>query len=682
MSTCRWSSYALTFGLVLGLGTPVASAAIADDPGAEAQTADSPLALVPKPSSVEVKQNSRGYTLSPGSRIVTSNAYRPVAELLAQTLRRSTGYRVPVVTSGRARASDIAISRGDAPSEGYSLTASSSGAKITAATPEGAFNATQTLRQLLPAAVESPTSVRTQWSTPAVTISDAPRFAYRGVMIDVARSFQTPAELKNTINTLAAYKINRVHLHVADDQGWRIQITNSGKAAGDTIDYSRLTSVSGKTAMTEGGYQNEAGHTGFYTQDDYRSIVRYAQSRFIQIIPEIDLPGHTNAALHAIPELNTAGSSHTSTAQEPTAPANGTGNVGYSYLDPDSAASMTFIRHVLTQLAAITPGNLLHVGGDESHDFVARYGKDRFNTFVGSVLGVVHSLGKSADGWNEISRTPEITSGDQVQYWAGDTSTLPDATAAGAKVIMSRGSSSYLDMKYNSKTPIGLTWACSGICDFPQYYNWDPAKVVNGIGDAEISGVEAPMWSETVRGQSQAQFMIFPRAIAFAEMGWTAQSQRDVGDFTSRLSAVGPRLTAAGANFYDSPYATWQAPIASTDASGVARRQTTYDLGRLFAPGTVIADNGQQVGPDTNAGDADGASASVLTSLRTTISWGDGTPSTAGTFTAAQARDALHSTGTISVTGQHTYQKPGRYTGTISGSDGRQVPFTVTVRPR
>src|SRR5699024_555924 len=206
----------------------------------------------------------------------------------------------------------------------------------------------------------------------------------------------------------------------------------------------------------------ELGHTGYYTQEDYSDIVAYAADRHITVVPEIDLPGHTNAALHAIPELNTPGSSHEATEYEPTAPANGTGSVGYSYLDPDSELSFTFIEHVLGQIADLTPGEYLHIGGDESHAMTSRYGIAGFNAFVARTIDIVHDLGKKPIGWTEIS-AGTLNPGDAVQYWVGGTADVERAVnQEGAKVLMSRGVSSYIDMKYHSKTPIGLTWACSG----------------------------------------------------------------------------------------------------------------------------------------------------------------------------------------------------------------------------
>jgi hexosaminidase len=650
--------------------------------GAEPK-AVAPLGLVPIPATV-TPQDGAGFSLSAESRIITAPAFGEAAARLAEVLRASTGYELPVVETGEPAASDIMLASdaavGGGNAEAYELSATASGARIAAADAHGAFNGAQTLRQLFPAAVESPTVVQAEWTTPALEIEDSPRFGYRGVMLDVARSFQTVDEVKEIIDAIASFKMNVLHLHLADDQGWRIEITNEGRAEGDTIDYSLLTSVSGARAMTQGGYAGEAGRTGFYTQADYRELVAYADERFVQIVPEIDLPGHTNAALGAIPQLNTPGSSHPATATQPTAPHNGTGAVGYSYLDPDSEVTYTFIEHVLGQLSGLTTGDLIHVGGDESHDMVARYGQAKFNAFVARVLGIVHDLGKSAEGWNEIARTTSaLQAGDKVQYWAGSTAELPAAAAAGAQIVASRGSSSYLDMKYNAKTPIGLTWACSGICDLTQYYSWNPGTFVSGLTEAQVAGPEAPMWSETIRGGEQAEFMMFPRAIAHAEMGWSPQARRDVTDFTQRVGVVGARLTAAGVNYYDTAQATWFAQGAGLHVEADVAAPTTLQVARFFAPGTTAATGGATISTDL-VNDADGVSRSEFDgAFGATIEWGDGTSSPA-TFVAEQARGVLNSSGAYVISGSHAYDAGGSRSGRVVGSDGRVVAeFTVQV---
>ncbi|QGH68632.1 family 20 glycosylhydrolase [Pseudactinotalea sp. HY158] len=658
--------------------------------------------LVPLPAYVDwAGEDAEPFRLTDATRILAEDGLAGEAALLAASLRGSTGFDVPIETgTAGASASDIVLTTGDLDqavadagladaslaenpldggAETYQLDVSAAGAIVTGASAHGVFNGTQTLLQLLPEFVYSPTAVATDWAAPAVTIVDSPRYDYRAIMLDPARSFLTVDEVKHVLDAMANAKMSALHLHLADDQGWRIEITNEGKADDDPIDYTRLTEISGKTAMNKLGatYKDELGHTGYYTQEDYTDIVTYAAERHITVVPEIDLPGHTNAALHAIPELNTAGSSHEGTAAEPTAPANGSGDVGYSYLDPDSELSFTFIEHVLGQIAALTPGEYLHIGGDESHAMTSRYGIDGFNEFVARTIQIVHDLDKKPIGWSEIA-AGTLNPGDGVQYWVGGTADITRAvTQEGAKVLVSRGGNSYIDMKYNPKTPIGLTWACSGICDFDRYYDWNPAATIGGVDDPAILGNEAPMWSETIRGGYQAEFLAFPRAFSHAEIGWSQQSDRNVAEFAQRMATQGVRMLAGGWNFYDGDRAVWDTALVGTDLEAKPGADVTFDVGLLAAPGTTT--DGASVAVDT-VDDEDGVSRSSLDGpLTATVDFGDGTAAQQVTFSTEQARDSLHAGSLYTLEAGHAYATAGEYTGTITGSDGSVATFTARI---
>lgn len=318
--------------------------------------------------------------------------------------------------------------------------------------PRAIFNATQSLRQLLPAAIEVGEPALADWKLPTVTIRDWPEYEYRSLMIDVARSFLTVAEMKQIIDLASSAKISRLHWHLSDDQGWRIEITNDGRADGDEIDYTLLTAVSGNTAMTERGYNDEPGRIGFYTQAEYAEVVSYAADRFITVIPEIDMPGHTIGALAAIPQLNTAGSSHEGTPAQPVCPPDGSVEVGHSYLDPHAEVTYTFARHVLRQLAAITPGSYLHIGGDEPLKMTERYGKEIYLECVARLGEIVREVGKQPAGWNELAEA-NAAPGTLVQYWQGETDATIAAAKGGATIILSHGESSYLYQKYFSDFP-------------------------------------------------------------------------------------------------------------------------------------------------------------------------------------------------------------------------------------
>ncbi|MFC7613416.1 family 20 glycosylhydrolase [Actinokineospora soli] len=529
------SGRASLLATVVAVFVGVSGAAAPAVAGEERGTA---LGLVPLP--VVVEHGAGGFVVRPSVAVVVNAAARGVGEGFAAQLRAVTGYRVPVRTRGAGiritvdPRADYTVDGAAPADESYLLDVDRRGVAITARTAHGAFNGVQTLRQLIPV-----------WggTIPAVHIEDQPRFPYRGVMLDVARSFQDVDDVKRYIDSLSALKMSVLHLHLADDQGWRIEITNDGKAPGDPIDYTALTRVSGATAMTQQGYRAELGRTGYYTQAQYRDIVAYARERFVTVVPEVDIPGHTNAALHAIPQLNTDRSLPKPNPATGVVDWNGTGNVGYSALDERLDLTYTFVEHVFTQLAELTGGPYVHIGGDESHAM----GHTRYVDFITrAVPRVQAATGVGTMGWTEyaeagLAQGPGYWDGSVVQYWIGSGDWVRDFVAKGGKAVVSAAAASYLDQKYTKDTPIGLSWACKGTCDFERYYDWDPTTTVTGgIAEEAVLGVEGPLWSETIRGADQAQFLTFPRAAAVLETGWTPATRKDVADFAARLAALGP----------------------------------------------------------------------------------------------------------------------------------------------
>jgi hexosaminidase len=341
-------------------------------------------------------------------------------------------------------------------------------------------------------------------------------------MLDVARHFFTVDEIKRYVDLISAYKLNRLHLHLADDQGWRIEIKS----------WANLTALSGATEV--GG-----GSGGFYTQAQYADIVAYARDRFVTIVPEIDMPGHTNAALAAYAELNCDG-----VARQPY-----TGiEVGFSALCMEKEITYKFIDDVVREIAMMTPGPYFHVGGDE----VKTLSADQYRTFIERVQGIVQSHGKQMVGWDEIAPINLLPT-TLVQHWRPDGSPAA-AVAKGAKVIMSVANRAYLDMKYDASTPLGLNWA--GFIDVRTAYDWDPATVVPGITEASIAGVEAPIWTETLANMRDVELMAFPRLPAVAEVAWSPAA-RNWDQFRRRLAAQAPHWTALGVNFFRSPAIDW-----------------------------------------------------------------------------------------------------------------------------
>jgi hexosaminidase len=313
------------------------------------------IGLVPLPATVE--PHAGAFELTPSTHVVASPGAEDVAARLVEVLRPSTGLALPIA-GGAPGYGDVALTldagakTGD---EGYTLDVRDTGVTIVAARPAGLFYGCQTLRQLLPPEVEQREPVPgVPWRAPAVSIQDAPRFAWRGTMLDVARHFFSVGDVERYIDLAAYHKLNRVHLHLTDDQGWRVPIDA----------WPDLTAVGGATEV--GG-----GAAGAYTKADVADLVGFAEARFVVLVPEVDMPGHVNAALTSYGELNPSGL--------PAAPYTGT-NVGFSSLWLEGPATAGFVEDVLAEVAAMFPGPYAHIGGDEA----AATPPAEYANFVGS----------------------------------------------------------------------------------------------------------------------------------------------------------------------------------------------------------------------------------------------------------------------------------------------------------
>ena len=485
-------------------------------------------ALIPWPVSVALSETDRfglgkdvAIEVSPGQPELER-----IGQELATLLRPALDVAIPVrslsptIPQGAIRL-EIATP-GEGGDEGYELTVAATGVRIQAATPAGIFYGVQTFRQLLPASVELRGARPHALSVPAGRIADRPRYAWRGAMLDVARHFFGPDDVKRYIDLLALYKFNHLHLHLSDDQGWRIEIAS----------WPNLTTHGGRTAV--GG-----GPGGFYSKTAYADLVAYARTRFITIVPEIDMPSHINAALASYAELNCNG----------TAPALYTGiEVGFSAFCLDKDITYKFIDDVVREIAEMTPGPYVHIGGDE----VKTLTPAQYKQFVERVQTIVQAHGKQPIGWDEIAHAtllPETV----VQYWRPDASiAVPPST----KVVLSPANKVYLDMRYDDATPLGLHWA--GNVDVAVPYEWNPATHLPAVQESAILGVEAPIFSETVATMSDLEFLAFPRLAAVAEVGWSPQSGRQWAEFRVRLGAQAPRWTALGINAFWSPKIDWQ----------------------------------------------------------------------------------------------------------------------------
>ena len=445
------------------------------------------------------------------------------ANYLASLLQPATGFNLSVETiSGTPSPNSIyfSITALDSifGSEGYKLIINEKNVSIESNSAAGIVRGIQTLRQLFPDEIEAASMQQKSWLIATGEIQDYPLYDYRGSMLDVARHFFSVEDVKRYIDLIAAYKMNVLHLHLSDDQGWRIEIKS----------WPNLTTYGGSTEV--GG-----GKGGFYTQEQYKDIVNYAAERYITIIPEIDMPGHTNAALASYPELNCDGKA--------TELYTGT-EVGFSTLCVDKEITYQFIDDVIRELSEMTPGPYIHIGGDESHVTPM----EDYIPFVNRVQDIVISHGKKVIGWDEIANA-ELKENTIVQFWA-EADNAKKAIAQKAKVIMSPATKTYLDMKYDSLTKIGLHWAA--FIELDSAYIWTPDNFNDDIKRENIIGVESPLWSETITTMDEIEYLAFPRLIGHAEIGWTPDTMREWSDYRSRLIKHTERLKIMGVNYYES----------------------------------------------------------------------------------------------------------------------------------
>ncbi|QLD13341.1 beta-N-acetylhexosaminidase [Microbacterium oleivorans] len=426
--------------------------------------------------------------------------------------------------------------------ESYRLRVDGDGVVVRAADAAGLFYGVQTIGQLIVRAGDG-------WAVSAVSIDDAPRFAYRGVMLDVARHFHDVATVTAFLERAASLKFNVLHLHLSDDQGWRLQSARRPE----------LTAQSAANAVA-----GDPG--GFFTHDDYRAIIAHAADHHMTVVPEFDMPGHTHAVSLAYPEVvaepalegwDPAG------GEPPVAgePYTGIG-VGFSSLRIGDPATDAFVDDVITELAGLTPGPYLHFGGDEAFGTPA----DAYAAFVARTSAAIARLGKTPIAWHEAGAASDLAPGTIGQYWSFVSPAEGAAEKArafvdrGGRLILSPADAVYLDMKPDASAPLGLTWA-GGPTSLERAYSWEPLDVVPGLSEADILGVEAPLWSETVRDLDDIDALAFPRIAAAAEAAWSAPTgttdERSWASFRARVGGLGPLWTTLGIRFPASREVPW-----------------------------------------------------------------------------------------------------------------------------
>jgi len=490
--------------------------------------------ILPTPRSLETRKGS----LTFDAASVVDVGRHPkrstlgVADYLADFLRTPTGYDWPVVRGSKAPGRVVLRTGGPASlgTEGYRLDVGTKSVTIEARTSTGLFHGVQTLRQLMPAAVEGHQRAEgTTWSIPRVRVSDSPRYPVRGAMLDVARHFMSVDEVKAYIDAMVPLKLNTFELHLADDQGWRLEIRS----------WPRLATYGGalETGGTKGGY---------YTQEQYVDLVAYAKARHITVVPEIDLPGHTNAALSSYAELNCDGKAP--------APYTGT-DVGFSSLCADKDVTYRFLSDVLGEVAALTPGKYVSIGGDEAHSTT----QADYTKMVDAAQKVLRQHGKRMWGWHQTA-SADPAKKSIAAYWGttgskDDIALAQEAARKGQRLVMAPADHAYLDMKYDPTFTYGQDWAA--VVPVSDSYAWDPATLVAGVPSSAVAGVLAPVWTETLPDITTVELMAFPRLAGIAQIGWSPRRTHDLEPYLVQLAVQGPRWEAAGVNFYRSPEVAW-----------------------------------------------------------------------------------------------------------------------------
>jgi len=518
-------------------------------PGAPEPVLPAPLPLVPQPERVTRLTGSFALTASASIHLSDpENAeLRALGEEARQLVKDETGLDLHIAegaVDSTGGAITLRRTREDTTTGSYRLTVDPAGVSVSAATPAGIFYGLQTLRQLLPAETDAGSSTR---SVPAVEIVDRPRFPYRGMHLDVGRHFFPASFIKQYIDLMAMYKMNTFHWHLTEDQGWRIEIKR----------YPRLTEVGAwrRETMLEKNFDPYVGdgkpYGGFYTQDEIHDIVAYAQRRYVTIIPEVELPGHSTAALAAYPEL---------------ACTEGPFEVGtrwgvYEDVYCPKEETFEFLENVLDEVIALFPGQYIHIGGDEApktrwqestfaQEVIRREGladeSELQSWFIRRIERFLSSRGRRLIGWDEILEgglAPDAT----VMSWRGMTGGV-EAARAGHDVIMTPTSHVYFD--YYQGDPAHEPLAIGGYIPLQKVYSFEPVPDELTSEEARhVLGAQGNVWTEYITTPEQVEYMVLPRMIALAEVVWSPRAARDWTSFLLRLTPQFPRLDRSGVRY-------------------------------------------------------------------------------------------------------------------------------------
>ncbi len=414
--------------------------------------------------------------------------------------------------------------------ESYSLIVSQDRIEIVASTPNGVFYGIQTMRQLIPLEAIGGKNINLEFSIPCVVIEDYPRFKWRGFMLDVGRHFFTKSEVKKVLDLMAFLKLNKFHFHLTEDQGWRVEIKK----------YPLLTEIGSKregTIASQGSFRSNRKNkvpldgvpvSGYYTQQDLIELIQYATERFITIIPELDFPGHTTAALAAYPELSCTGGPFKVSTRF---------GIHKEVLCIGKEKVFEFTQNVLNEIIEIFPSNIIHIGGDEAPtkrwkkclDCQARIKDEELGSvenlqvyFTNRIADYLESKGRQIIGWNEILNE-KLNENAICHYWTMNLKQVLEHVRLGRKVVMSEMSAVYLNYPYN-------------IIPLERAYNYEPIpNELEAKYHKRILGIEACLWTEFVKNKKTLEWQAFPRLIAIAETGWTPKNKKNFKSFQKRL---------------------------------------------------------------------------------------------------------------------------------------------------
>lgn len=516
---------------------------------AAGQTAD--FNIIPRPQQVNVS-NDAPFTLSAKTVIslgTNSQNMKRNANMLASYIEQATGIRPAVGKSKNGTAIVLTIDKTIANAEGYKLDADAKQIRIAGASAAGVFYGIQTLRKSLPLVNGKASKV----SIPAVHIADAPRFAYRGTHLDVSRHFVTADSVRQFIDMLALHNINRFHWHLTDDQGWRIKIKK----------YPLLTQIGSKRAQTvighNSGKYDGKPYSGFYTQKQIRDIVKYAADRYITIVPEIDLPGHMQAALAAYPDMGCTGGPYEVWQKW---------GVSDNVLCAGNDKTLTFIDNVLKEITKLFPSKYIHVGGDEcpktqwqkcpkcqarikALNLEAKDGhsaEERLQSYIIThASNYLKSLGRNTIGWDEILEGG-LAEGATVMSWRGESGGIA-AAKQHHDVVMTPNSYLYFDY-YQSLDKANEPLAIGGYLPLETVYSYEPMpKELTADEARHIIGVQANIWTEYMPTFKQMQYMALPRLAALSEVQWSQPALKDYTSFTNRLTEFTHLYDRLGYNY-------------------------------------------------------------------------------------------------------------------------------------